>query len=101
MKKNLLILVVCLYWIPAFAQQAAWQQRVSYKMDVDMNVTTNRFSGKQQLEYWNNSPDTLFKVYYHLYFNAFRPGSMMDTRSRRQGTLQAGRGANRFVGAGG
>jgi len=74
------------------AQGSSWQQRVQYKMDVKMNVQTNRFSGTQQLEYWNNSPDTLDKLFYHLYFNAFRPGSMMDTRSRRQGTIQVGRG---------
>ena len=57
-----------------------------------MNVQTNRFTGKQKLEYTNNSPDTLTRVFYHLYFNAFQPGSMMDTRSRRQGTIQMGRG---------
>jgi len=76
------------------AQGSSWQQRVQYKMDVKMNVQTNRFTGTQQLEYWNNSPDTLDKLYYHLYFNAFQPGSMMDTRSRRQGTIQVGRGAD-------
>ncbi len=76
------------------AQPDRWQQRVKYRMDVDMDVTTNRFTGKQQLEYWNNSPDTLYKLFYHLYFNAFQPGSMMDVRSRRQGTIATGRGAD-------
>lgn len=76
------------------AQPDRWQQRVKYAMDIDMNVETNRFTGKQKLEYWNNSPDTLTRVFYHLYFNAFQPGSMMDTRSRRQGTIQIGRGAD-------
>lgn len=51
-------------------------------MDVKMDVSTNRLSGVQKLEYTNNSPDTLYKVFYHLYFNAFQPNSMMDTRSR-------------------
>jgi hypothetical protein len=57
-----------------------------------MNVETNRFTGKQKLEYWNNSPDTLKKVFYHLYWNAFQPNSMMDMRSRRQGTMSSPRG---------
>ena len=51
-------------------------------MDIDFDVTSNKFSGTQVLKYYNNSPDTLKKVFYHLYFNAFRPGSMMDIRSR-------------------
>jgi hypothetical protein len=74
------------------AQPDRWQQRVKYTMNIDMNVQTNRFTGKQKLEYWNNSPDTLTRVFYHLYFNAFQPGSMMDARSRRQGAMQGGRG---------
>ena len=60
------------------AQPDRWQQKVKYVMNIDMNVQTNQFTGKQKLEYWNNSPDTLTKVFYHLYFNAFQPGSMMD-----------------------
>ena len=94
MRKSFFTGVLFLFVSVVGAQQASWQQRVNYRMDVDLDVTTNRFKGKQQLEYWNNSPDTLTKVFYHLYFNAFRPGSMMDVRSRRQGTLQAGRGAD-------
>lgn len=47
-----------------------------------MNVETNRFEGKQKLTYTNNSPDTLNRVFYHLFFNAFQPNSMMDKRSR-------------------
>jgi len=88
------LLIVILFASLANAQPDRWQQRVKYVMNIDMNVQTNRFTGKQQLEYWNNSPDTLTRVFYHLYFNAFQPGSMMDVRSRRQGTMQSGRGAD-------
>jgi hypothetical protein len=65
----------------ASGQPGYWQQRVKYNMDIDMDVATNRLMGKQQLAYTNNSPDTLRKVYYHLYWNAFQPNSMMDNRS--------------------
>src|SRR5690606_498498 len=58
-----------------------WQQHVDYKMEIDMNVENYQYSGKQQLKYTNNSPDTLTTVFYHLYFNAFQPGSEMDVRS--------------------
>jgi hypothetical protein len=77
-----------------FAQPDGWQQRVKYTMNIDMNVQTNQYKGKQKIEYWNNSPDTLYKVFFHLYWNAFQPGSMMDERSRRQGTVMIQRGAS-------
>ena len=66
----------------SFSQADRWQQRVKYTMSIDMNVQTNQFKGTQKLEYSNNSPDTLTRVFYHLYFNAFQPNSMMDNRSR-------------------
>jgi hypothetical protein len=59
-----------------------WQQHVDYKMDVNMNVKTFKYTGTQELVYTNNSPETLDRVYYHLFFNAFQPGSQMDVRSR-------------------
>ena len=59
-----------------------WQQHVDYTMEIDMNVETYQYKGKQTLVYTNNSPDVLNRVYYHLYFNAFQPGSEMDVRSR-------------------
>ncbi|MEL6673459.1 MAG: peptide deformylase [Bacteroidota bacterium] len=62
--------------------QDRWQQQVAYSMDIDFDVKTHRFTGKQQIAYTNHSPDTLKRVFYHLFFNAFQPGSMMDVRSR-------------------
>ncbi|HMG68761.1 MAG TPA: hypothetical protein VK588_13775, partial [Chitinophagaceae bacterium] len=67
------------------AQSGYWQQRVKYVMDIDLNAVNNRFTGKQHLDYTNHSPDTLNKVFYHLYWNAFQPNSMMDNRSRALG----------------
>jgi len=88
-----LIIVSPLFVLAQVAQTSSsgyWQQRVKYVMDIDMNAETNRFTGKQKLEYWNNSPDTLTEVFYHLYWNAFQPKSMMDVQSRRQGLMQVG-----------
>ena len=58
-----------------------WQQHVDYNMTIDVDEKNNQYSGKQTLVYTNNSPDVLNKVFYHLYFNAFQPGSEMDVRS--------------------
>ena len=57
-----------------------WQQHIDYSMEVDMNVENYQYQGTQKLVYTNNSPDELTRVYYHLYFNAFQPGSEMDIR---------------------
>jgi hypothetical protein len=67
----------------AFAQQAAsWQQEVAYDMDLHLAADRHRLTGMQRLVYTNNSPDTLWQAYYHLYFNAFQPTSMMAERNR-------------------
>ena len=79
MKK--LIIFVLLVSVMGFAQNPSyWQQHVDYTMEVDMNVENFQYTGTQQLVYTNNSPDELKRVYYHLYFNAFQPGSEMDMR---------------------
>lgn len=70
--------------------QPQWQQKVKYVMDVKLDVTTHRLTGKQALQYTNHSPDTLRQLFYHLYWNAFQPNSMMDTRSRELGKNKIG-----------
>ncbi|NRB51711.1 MAG: M1 family metallopeptidase [Saprospiraceae bacterium] len=64
------------------AQADRWQQRAEYKMNIDFDVNSHQFKGQQTITYYNNSPDVLDRVFYHLYFNAFQPGSMMDVRSQ-------------------
>lgn len=68
---SLLHLMLCLH-------AEDWQQRLKYQMDIDFNTDTHQFTGKQQVTYYNHSPDTISRMYYHLYFNAFQPGSAMD-----------------------
>ncbi|MFY0608391.1 MAG: M1 family metallopeptidase [Cyclobacteriaceae bacterium] len=62
--------------------QAYWQQRVSYEISIDFDDKKHQYTGTEELTYFNNSPDTLKKLYYHLYLNAFQPNSMMDIRSQ-------------------
>ncbi len=57
-------------------------QRVAYRMEIVVNTENHSYKGKQRLTYVNNSPDTLRELVYHLYYEAFRPGSMMDRRDR-------------------
>ena len=79
MKKIFLFLI--LTSATAFSQSTFyWQQKVDYKINVVMDVKTYQYKGTQELVYTNNSQDTLKKVFYHLYNNAFQPGSEMDMR---------------------
>lgn len=64
-----------------FAQNPShWEQSVDYKMNIDVDEKNFRYDGKMDLTYTNHSPDQLDKVYFHLYYNAFQPGSAMDYR---------------------
>lgn len=80
-RKFLIIAMMMTLAVQSIAQVDRWQQKVNYKMDVLVDDQSNKIKGKQRLDYWNNSPDTLKVIYYHLYWNAFQPGSMMDARS--------------------
>lgn len=84
MKNLLTILLATLFTLPVLQAQNRdyWQQHVDYTMEIDVDTESHQYSGKQTLVYTNNSPNELNRVYYHLYFNAFQPGSMMDVRSR-------------------
>jgi len=78
MKYSFLFLLIPVF---CFSQtKNYWQQKVDYKMEVTIDVATYQYKGTQKLVYKNNSEDTLRKVYYHLYNNAFQPGSEMDMR---------------------
>lgn len=76
-----LAMAVSAAWM-AHAQHAYFQQRADYVMDIVFDAKNHSFTGKQVVTYTNHSPDTLTRLYYHLYFNAFQPGSLMDIRSR-------------------
>jgi hypothetical protein len=89
MKKKLSLIFVLniLVFTCSYAQPDRWQQHVNYDIKADVDVNTNLINGIQKLQYTNNSPDKLGKVYFHLYWNAFQPGSEMDVRSRELGKI--------------
>lgn len=63
-------------------------------MDVNLDVKTNVMKGKQNITYTNNSPDTLDRIFIHLFWNAFQPNSMMDVNSRASENILIGRTRN-------
>ena len=90
MNNKFLFLFILLGINSSFAQSKGyWQQKVDYTMEVSMDVKNYQYKGKQKLIYTNNSSDTLRRVYYHLFNNAFQPGSEMDVRSQTIGDPDA------------
>ncbi len=87
MKKKLFLFVFAsiVFANFSFAQTERWQQQINYKIDASLDVQKNTVKGTEEILYTNNSTDTLRKVYFHMYWNAFQPNSNMDVRSRELG----------------
>jgi Peptidase family M1 domain len=66
------------YWKNRTPVTGYWQQDVHYKIDAVISDAEESVTGKEHLVYWNNSPDALDRVYFHLYQNAFTPESYMS-----------------------
>lgn len=73
------------YWKNKKPFEGYWQQDVDYKIKAKLDEKTNIISATEELTYYNNSPDTLTFVYFHLYQNAFQPGSYFDKMTRENG----------------
>lgn len=92
MKKTIFSVFIALVPLMLWGQKREYyQQYVSYKMDIDVDTKNYTYHGKQTIEYTNNSPDELNVIYFHLYWNAFKQGSMMDNRVKNQGNNADGR----------
>ncbi len=84
MKKPGLLLMFFFFTLVGFSQDNLfrWQQEVDYTMVIDVDVENHTYKGTQNLVFTNNSPDDLDRVFYHLYFNAFKPGTDLEQNSR-------------------
>ena len=69
----------------SFVSAQYWQQAVDYTIEVELDHETAQYKGTQTIVYTNNSPETLHKVFFHQYFNAFQPGSEMAIRLKNAG----------------
>src|ERR1700740_2508871 len=58
------------YWKNRKPNAAYWQQDVNYSIMAALNDPANVIEGVEELTYYNNSPDELPFVYFHLYNNA-------------------------------
>jgi len=67
-----------LYWKNHKPYEGYWQQDVQYNIKANIDEKTDILSGEEVLTYTNNSPDELKFVFFHLYENAYQPGSYYD-----------------------
>ncbi|MGH7546483.1 MAG: hypothetical protein ACREKI_09900, partial [Gemmatimonadota bacterium] len=57
--------------------------KIRYEIEARLDEETDLLHGRARLHYWNDSPDTLRDLYFHLYLNAFRPHSLWARTERR------------------
>ncbi len=53
------------------SQDSYFQQKVDYKIEAKLDVNTHEIKGNIVIDYSNNSPDALDKIYMHLWPNAY------------------------------
>ena len=73
------------YWKNKMPHAAYWQQDVYYNIKARIDEETDIITATEQLTYKNNSPDELNVVYFHIYQNAFQPGSYLDELQSQNG----------------
>ncbi len=73
MKKLFVVFILFVFLSPnIFCQTNYWQQQVNYTIDVSLNDTAHTLDGYIKMDYYNNSPDTLYFIWVHLCPNAYK-----------------------------
>lgn len=76
------------YWKNRKPYEGYWQQDVDYKIKATLIDTADVIDGTEELTYYNNSPDTLYEVYFHLYQNAFIKGGYLESLNKTNNFYQ-------------
>lgn len=66
------------YWKNRKPYDGYWQQDVAYTIKATLDDKTDIVTADEELIYYNNSPDTLTFLYFHLYQNAFIKGGYLE-----------------------
>lgn len=56
----------------SISQNNYWQQQVNYKIDVSLNDVEHSLQGFEEIQYSNNSNDTLYFIWFHIWPNAYK-----------------------------
>jgi len=73
------------YWKNRKPFEGYWQQDIHYTINAVINDSLDIIYAEEDLVYTNNSPDDLPFVYFHLYQEAFQPGSYYDKLQKVNG----------------
>ncbi len=73
------------YWKNRKPYEGYWQQDIYYKITAALDDKTDIIDGSEELTYYNNSPDELKFVYFHLYSNAQAKGSYLADLYKNNG----------------
>ncbi|WP_400193742.1 M1 family metallopeptidase [Hymenobacter sp. B81] len=87
MAKFLVGLLLAALPLAALAQTPAapyFQQEVNYSIDVALDDRQHVLTGREEIEYINNSPDALPFIWLHLWPNAYRDNGTAFARQQRQ-----------------
>lgn len=76
------------YWKNRKPYEGYWQQDVAYKIRATLIDTADVVEATEELTYYNNSPDTLYEVFFHLYQNAFLKGAYLENLNRANNFYQ-------------
>ena len=74
MKAFLLLAITALLYpfLQVHAQDSYFQQRVDTRLEVQLDDTNHFLHGYVEMDYYNNAPDTLPYIYFHLWPNAYK-----------------------------
>ena len=70
LKKLIALFISFCFICQAYSQY--WQQRVNYIIDVTLNDKEKSLDAFEKIIYFNNSPDTLDYIWFHLWPNAYK-----------------------------
>src|SRR5690554_128098 len=67
----LIVLLLTVGFCPIASSKEYFQQKVNYRISVTLNDSLHELSAYEEVQYTNNSPDTLLVLYFHLWPNAY------------------------------
>jgi hypothetical protein len=57
-----------------------WQNKANYTLNINFNPDSRLISGTVEVQYFNNSPDTLKEIWFKLYPNLFKKGNIRSQK---------------------